>query len=409
MTQPQALIRVILKRGRSKPFWVGHPWVFSGAIHQVSGPVGDTGGPCLIEDERKNVLGTGFYNPHGRIAVRILQHRRTTDLPFEPRGFQPLVRERLAMALQARENLGLPSAATTVYRVVNSEGDLLSGLIVDRFGDVAVMQTGSRAMYEARELLADEVKSLLGVRAVVNSISDTSSKLEVIPSGTDLLRGAVEGTVQVLEGGVRFEVDPLSGQKTGFYADQRDNRRRFAATCGGREVLDLYAYVGAFGLHALAAGAARVHAVDASGPACAAATRNAQINGVSDRHEVSCGDAMNWLKEARAQGRTFSRIVCDPPKFAHGRGHLDDALKKYARLNTLALSLLEPGGLLLTCSCSQHVSEDAFLRVLNDAGHRLRRAVRVHAVWGQGVDHPYAAVAPEGRYLTAALVSVSSS
>ncbi len=409
MTEPQRLIRVVLKRGRSKPFWVGHPWVFSGAIHKVSGPVGDTGGPCVVEDDRKNLLGTGFYNPHGRIAVRILQHRRTTDLPFAPRPFRDVVRERLAAALSAREALGLPSDDTTVYRVVNSEGDLLTGLIVDRLGDVAVMQTGSRAMYEAREVLADEVQALLGPRAVVNSISDTSSRLEVIPSGTDLLRGALDGPLQVLERGLRYEVDALSGQKTGFYADQRDNRTRFAASCAGKEVLDLYSYVGAFGISALAAGATRVHAVDASGPACAAATRNAELNGFGDRHEVTCGDAMNWLKEARAQGRTFSRIVCDPPKFAHGRGHLDDALKKYARLNTLALSLLEPGGLLLTCSCSQHVSDDAFLRVLNDAGHRLRRATRVHGIWGQAPDHPYVAVAPEGRYLTAALVSVSTS
>lgn len=401
-------IRVFLKRGRSKPLWLGHPWVFSGAVHRVEGPVGDTGGPCLVEDDRGNVVGAGFYNPHARISVRLLQHRRTTDLPFEARPVIDVVRERLDEAIGRRATLGLPSAGTDVYRLVNAEGDRLPGLIVDCLADVAVIHVGSRAIYEAREAVADLVQGRLsGTRAVVVAVHETASKLEMIPVGVEVTRGELSGPVEVVEHGVRYRVDPIKGQKTGFYADQRENRRRFAELCRGEQVLDLYCYAGGFGLHAARGGAASVTAVDASSPACAAAAANAALNGVQDRYSVTCGDAMNWLREARAQGGSWSRIVCDPPKFAHGRRNLEDALKKYARLNTLAMSALTPGGLLLTCSCSQHVDEDTFLRMLTEAGHRLRRTVHVLAVWGQGLDHPYSAVAAEGRYLTAALVTTS--
>ncbi|MGM0574976.1 MAG: class I SAM-dependent rRNA methyltransferase [Myxococcota bacterium] len=402
-------IRVELKRGRSKPLWLGHPWVFSGAIHRVEGPVGDTGGPCVVEDDRGNVVGTGFYNPHAQIAVRLLQHRRTTDLPFEPRPTLDVVRERFDAALARRAALGMPAEDTTVYRVVNSEGDSLSGLVVDRLGDVAVVHTNSRAMYELRESIAAHAAEAMPVEAVVVAVGEAASRLEAIPVTADVLLGKVEGPVEVLERGVRFRVDPLGGQKTGFYADQRDNRRRFAEHCAGEDVLDLFSYVGAFGLHAAGAGAASVTSVDSSGPACEATAANAALNGLSDRVQVMNADVMTFLKEARAKGRSWSRIVCDPPKYARGRKGLQDAIKKYARLNTLAMAALAPGGLLLTCSCSQHVSDEAFLRMLTDAGHRLRKTVHVHAVWGQAPDHPFSVVAQEGRYLTAVLLSLSGS
>ena len=406
MSAPAWPLRVILKRGRSKPFWIGHPWVFSGAIHKVIGPVGDTGAPCLVEDDRGQVIGAGFYNPHAKISVRLLQHRRTTDLPFEPRPLLDVVEERLGAALTRREALGLPTDETTVYRAVNAEGDQLPGLIIDRLGDVAVVQTGSRAMYEAREGIASLVAKRLEARAVVLTVHEASSRLEAIPVMTEVLVGRLDGPLEVRELGVRFQVDPIGGQKTGFYADQRENRARFAALCEGHDVLDLYSYVGGFGLHALARGARSVTAVDASSPAIRAVEANARLNGHADAVTAICGDAMTFLKEARAQGRSWSRIICDPPKFARGRSHLDDALKKIARLNTLAMACLEPGGLLLTCTCSQHVSREAFLRALTDSGHRLRRAVDVHAVWGQAPDHPFSAVAIEGRYLDAVLLSL---
>ena len=400
-----APLRVLLKPGRSKPFWVGHPWVFSGAIREVIGDVGDLGGEAVVEDERGNVLGAGYYNPHARISLRILQHRRSTDLAFTPRPPADVVRERIALAASRRQALGFPAPDTTGYRLVNSEGDSLPGLIVDRWGAVAVVHLGSRGMVSLRDAIVAAVGRLEGIEAVVVTTSEDASKLEAIPVERELAQGTIEGPVTILERGVEYAVDVLEGQKTGFYADQRENRVRFAAHCAGESVLDLYSYVGGFGLHAARAGASSVISVDSSTSATKSAAANAARNGVSEIMEVHCADAMNWLKESRAMGRSWSRIVCDPPKFARGRKHVKDAIKKYARLNTLALSVLEPGGLMLTCSCSQHVSDDDFLRMLTDAGHRGRHSVSVHEVWTQGADHPFSAVAPEGRYLTAVLVS----
>ncbi|MEZ4267806.1 MAG: class I SAM-dependent rRNA methyltransferase [Myxococcota bacterium] len=401
------LIVVRLRRGRSKPFWLGHPWVFTGAVDKVTGEVGDFGGPCVVEDERGQILGSGYYNPQAQIAVRLLEHRRSSERPFEPRPFLTVVRERLAQAIERRRVLGLPSAQTNVYRVVNSEGDGLSGLIIDAIGTTAVIHANSRAAYQDREGIVALVVELMGAETVIVAIGETASRLEAVPVCVDVMHGKLSGPVEALEVGLRLHVDPLGGQKTGTYADQRDNRAAFAAFCSGEEVADLYSYSGGFGLHAARAGASKVISVDSSGSACDTARSNAELNGLSDRVEVVQADVMTWLKEARAEGRTFGRIVCDPPKFAQGRSHVGDAIAKYARLNTLAMAALAPGGLLLTCSCSQHVSEPDFLRMLTDAGHRLRRTVHVHAVWGQAPDHPFSVVAPEGRYLKAALVSLT--
>jgi 23S rRNA (cytosine1962-C5)-methyltransferase len=403
-----AALRVILKRGRSKPFWVGHPWVFSGAIHKIEGTIGEMGGPCLIEDERGNILGAGWYNPHATISVRILEHRRSTDLPFEPRPLLNVVEERLACAIGKRKALRIASDETTAYRLVNAEGDAITGMIVDRLGDVLVLQSGSRAMYEVRSEVAELLCGLLNPKAVVHLVSHTASRLEAIPAEVEVLKGEVSGPTEFCELGIRYRVDILASQKTGFYADQRENRRQFGEICAGETMLDLFSYHGAFGLHAARAGALSVTSVDSSAKVCDNANVNIKLNGFPSPHEVVCSDSMNFLKEARSQGTKWSRIVCDPPKFAQGRARLDDALKKYARLNTLAMETLTEDGLMLTCSCSQHVSTDAFLRMLTDAGHRVRKAVHVHQVWGQGLDHPYVAVAPEGRYLKAALISLSS-
>ncbi|PIE19887.1 MAG: RlmI/RlmK family 23S rRNA methyltransferase [Proteobacteria bacterium] len=404
-------IAVILKRGKSKPLWLGHPWIFSGAVHKVRGPVGDTGGPCEVVDERGNVLGYGHYNPHGQIAVRLLQHRRTTELDFAPEPFDEILRARLHQAVARRRSVGLPAEDTDVFRLVNAEGDLLSGLVVDRLGDVAVAQLGSRAMYDARELVASLVRQAAGVRRVALSINETASRLEAIPVMHEVYgEGGLDeapGAVQVRERGVRFEIDLANAQKTGFYADQRDNRQRFAKLCEGRSVLDAYSYTGGFGINAALAGATSVVMVDSSKPAIEQAVGNAALNGVADRITGLHGDAVTFLKETQGRGDRFERIVCDPPKLARGRAHLDDALKKYARINTLAMSALEPGGLLLTCSCSRHVSPNAFARMLTESGHRLRRSVQVLATWGQPTDHPTLSVAPEGRYLKAYLVAVA--
>lgn len=404
-------VRVKLVRGKSKPFWVGHPWVFSGAIQAVEGELGPFGAPCIVEDERENPLGWGHYNPDGQIAVRLLWHRRTTDLPFEVPPLSALIDERLAAAFALRQTLGFPRAGTDVYRLVNAEGDFLPGLIVDRLGDVTSIQLGSRQMYEQREALIAKLSALMPTSRTVLSVTETASKLEGLPTMVELSppldKAARErALVEVTESGLRYRIDLEHLQKTGFYADQRENRQRFAALCGGKTMLDAYSHVGGFGLSAARAGASRVVQVDSSSTAIEGARAAATLNGLDQKTEAIVADAIVYLKEAQAAGQTFDRIVVDPPKFAQGRGHLDDAIQKYARLNTLAMATLADNGLLLTCSCSRHVGEDEFGRMLTEAGHRLRKSVRVLERWGQPADHPTLSVAPEGRYLKCWLVAV---
>jgi len=404
-------LTVELARGKSKPLWLGHPWIFSGAIKRVKGEVGDTGGPCLVVDERGNALGSGFYNPHGRISVRMVEHRRSTDLVYEPRPFPELLRERLEAAVARRAMLGLPGEGVDAFRLVNAEGDMLPGLIVDMLGPVASVQLNARAMYEQRELVLREVQAVTGAEMVALTVTETASRLEAIPVMSETFgangQQVDNPSVDVVEHGVKYRVNLEASQKTGFYVDQRENRRRFAELCGGQRVLDAYCYVGGFGISAALAGAASVTQVDSSKSAIQHARQNAALNAVDDRIEAVAYDAVNFLKEAQARGQQWDRIVCDPPKLAQGRGHVDEALKKYARINTLAMSALAPGGLMLTCSCSRHVSESGFARMLTEAGHRLRRSVQIFGQWGQPEDHPVLSVAPEGRYLKAFLVGIS--
>jgi 23S rRNA (cytosine1962-C5)-methyltransferase len=411
-TTADGLLRVRLSRGKSKPFWVGHPWVFSGAIDEVRGTVTELGGLCLVEDERDNVLGWGYYNPSGQIAVRLWVHRRSTDLPFETPDFKTFLAARLADALALRKSLGLVNRTDlNVYRLVNAEGDGLSGLIVDRLGDVLSVQLNSRGMVEHRATVLDALRRVTGLEKLLVAIPDTAARMEgLIPSLERVGPSSFteSKTLEVVENGVSYAIDLAAIQKTGFYADQRDNRLQFAASCKGARVLDAYCHSGGFGLQALKHGAAHVTFVDSSEPTIEAARRNAERNGVADRAELLADDAITFLKEKQALGETWPRVIIDPPKFAQGRTNLEDALQKYARLNTLALSVLAEDGLMVTCSCSQHVSEEDFGRMLTDAGHRLRKTVRVLARWGQPADHPTASVAPEGRYLKAWLISATS-
>jgi 23S rRNA (cytosine1962-C5)-methyltransferase len=405
MSMPQT--RVILKKGKSKPFWLGHPWVFSGAVHRVVNAQGEIGSLCLVEDDRGNILGAGYYNPHGHIAVRLLQHRRTTELDFHWQEPLSLIRTRLEQAFKRRTALGLPNDHTTGYRLVNAEGDNLTGLIVDVLGDVAVIQFTSRMTLDLKSEISDLLNSQGQFKAIIGMVSQDSARIEGLKPNQELLSGSeLPEHVLVNENGIQYQVDLSKPQKTGFFFDQRDNRRRFAETCRDRSVLDLYTFVGAFGLNAAKAGAKKVTCVDSSQPSINSVQTNASLNGVDSKLEAICGDAIHVLRDAQERGTQWDRIICDPPKYVRSRGHHTDGIKKYLRLNNLAMSVLAPGGLMMTCSCSRHVSRQDFQRMLTEAGHRLRRNVTIHGLWGQGADHPYMAVAPESDYLKAALISL---
>jgi 23S rRNA (cytosine1962-C5)-methyltransferase len=323
--------------------------------------------------------------------------------PDEP----ALVRSRIEAAVRRRQTLGLPAEYTTAFRLVHGEGDLLPGLIVDRLGAGVVVQLGTAAWARLQDVVFATVRDLVKPEWMIASVPQDAASIEGLAPWSRVVHGDEEALSEayVVEAGVKLAVEPLGGQKTGFYADQRDNRRRVAELSRGKNVLDAFCHAGGFGLHALMGGATAVTLVDTSPRAIALAQRSAALNGRTV--EAIAADAMVFLKE-EAPRRSYDLIVIDPPKFARSRAHTEDALRKYRRLNESALAALGDGGLLVTCSCSGHVSSDDFLRMIADAAFTTGRHLHVLEERGQAADHPFLAACPEGRYLKCVIAQVSS-
>ncbi len=393
--------RVVLKKGKARPAWAGHPWVYSGAIERVEGQIEQSGQLVTLLDEQRRRIGFGTYNPTARIAVRIVGK----ELPAG--GIRQLVHERVHRAVAIRAAFGLPSEETTAYRLINGEGDGLPGVIADVLGPLVSVQLTTAGAELWLEHLKDAIEALVRVNGVPPSlwvsVPEDSARLENIAEGDRFGRGDLETHVPLLENGIEWRLLPGKGQKTGFYSDQRENRRRLAPLCAGKTVLDTFCYTGGFGLHALKAGAREVLGVDSSGPAVSVAHGTAKQNDLEGGSWLK-EDAMRFLK---ADERLWDVVVLDPPKFARGKESLDDAFKKYLALNTLGLSRVRPGGLVLTCTCSGLVDDAMFLRMLTDAALHAGRQLHVHGVFGPGPDHPFPVACPEARYLTAVLATVA--
>lgn len=398
---------VLLRPGRARPFWHGNPVVFSGAVARLLGEPGP-GDLVEVRDDGGRTIGHGFYNPASQYRVRLMRLEREREVPLEVPG---LLRARLAAARRLREAIDLPSALTDCYRLANSEGDLASGLTVDVYGNVAVVQAGALWVQRHDEAVADAVRSALGPQTeVVRRVSEAVRRqegMEPAPAAPPVAPGEAPGRagaaaddparsapVTVQEEGLNFLVDPRAGQKTGFYLDQRDNRALVRKLAGGRRVLDAFCYTGGFSLNAAAGGATEVLGVDSSGPAIALARSNAARNGLEARLEE--GDAQEALRDS--PGR-WDLVVCDPPRLAAGRRSLGPALERYRHLNRAAVAALAPGGLLLTCSCSGAVSREAFLAVLREAATEAGRRLAILGCRGAAGDHPVNPAYPEGEYL----------
>jgi 23S rRNA (cytosine1962-C5)-methyltransferase len=386
--------RVFLRQGRSRPLWFGHPWVYENAIDRVEGEAGP-GDVVSLTDHDGRLIGRGFYNPRSQIPVRLCTRN---DAPVDAAFF----RARIAAARALRVRLGLPSAATTIYRLVNSEGDDLPGLIVDVFGDAAVAQITTLGIAQRKLEIYDALESELGVRAIFESSPAGYAELEGFVAASRVARGESRPTVGGLEDGIRLEVEPLSGQKTGMFIDQRETRMRVGQLARGARVLDCYAYAGGFGLQAARGGAASVLAVDSSARAIARIESHAAANGVAiDAVEA---DAFRFLETATP--RSFDLLVIDPPKFARAMKDVEAARKGYERLNALALGAAAPGAVLVTCSCSQNVDAESFERIVAAAAKQAGRRVRVFERRGPASDHPLPPGFTEGQYLKVLLLYV---
>jgi 23S rRNA (cytosine1962-C5)-methyltransferase len=375
--------RVRLKTTRAG----GSPIIFRKMVASADPGTGN-GEVVEVVDARDRVLGRGFFNRKSTLALRILEYGEGDDLgPGWLRG-------RLMECVRLRQDtLGL-GKQTDAYRVVNSEGDGLSGLVADRFGEALVLQIGSLGWYRRIVEVKDILRELLGVRRIeVRAVSGTES----IEGFRIFEENRAPAPVTIRENGVKFEIDPAGGHKTGFFLDQREHRMRLQSMAHGLDVLDLCCYTGGFSLSAAKGGARRVLGVDLDEEAVAGAAANAARNGKPASLSFRHADAYDVLRDARPG--EWDIIICDPPKLAAKRGDLPKARRAYGDLAQLAFEKVRGGGIVVSCSCSGLVSEDDFLGILTASALRAERTAQVFHVGGAGADHPWSLRHPNGRYL----------
>lgn len=384
---------VHLKQGREKAIRNRHPWVFSGAIERISGDVQD-GAIVTVRDARGAFLARGYLNRRSQIAVRLL------SWDGEERIDDSFWARRLAASIARRAPLAA-EPATTAYRLVHAESDLLPGLIVDRYGGYVVVQFLTLGMDQRRETIADALGELLSPTGIYErSDVDVRAREGLAPVSGTVAGAPPPDTIEVLENGHAFLVDVVAGQKTGFYLDQRESRTALARIAQGREMLDAFSYSGAFGVYAAASGAGPITFLDASAEALALALRHMQHNGLErpiDSYDQ--GDVFEVLRLCRDQGRSFDLIVLDPPKFAPTRRHVQRASRAYKDINLLAIKLLRPGGVLFTFSCSGGIDAALFQKIVFGASADAGRDVQILAHLAQGPDHPILLSFPESAYL----------
>ena len=396
----ETLPTVTLKPRRALPFFAGHPWVFSGAIREEPADV-EPGSVVEVRSSKGELVGRGFYNSASKIRVRLIT--RGADESID----DGLFARRIEAAVALRRDTLRLSNRTDACRLINSEGDGLPGLIVDQYDRWLVAQVVARGMEAWRERLFEIVCDAAGCPNLYERTPPSIAEMEGLTPRTGVMKGdEPPDLIEVRENGVRFLVDVRAGHKTGFYLDQRDNRLLLADLMRDADVLDCFSYTGGFGLYAAALGKARsVRCIDSSERTVRLARRNVEINGCS-AIEAEQGDVLACLVELHRQQATFDVVVVDPPKFAKSRGGLRRALARYRRVNEAALRAVRPSGLLLTFSCSQHVSGDELLRVLTAAGSAARRTVQVLHSLTQAPDHPFHAACHETLYLKGFLCRV---
>jgi 23S rRNA (cytosine1962-C5)-methyltransferase len=378
----------------------GHVWVYRSDIVSAEGVA--PGSLVTVADYRGQILGSALYSNSSQIAIRLISREPVADFPA-------LLRQRVAEAIAYRQPI---IRNTNSYRVIFSEADFLPGLIVDRYNDILSMQVLTQAMDDkiVRETLLSEVTERLHPVSIVERVDPRVRQLEDLPARpSSLLQGDKTSTIFTMNG-IQFHFDALEGQKTGAFLDQRENYSAAAAYAHG-EALDVFCYQGGFALH-LAPRCSRVTGVDSSRPALEVADQNAALN-QAQLHDQ--GKEIEWieanafdlLKDYSTSGQRYDTIVLDPPAFAKSKRDLDAALRGYKELNLRALKMLRPGGILVTCSCSYHVSQPDFLEMLAGAAHDAHRMVRLIEVRGQSKDHPVLLNIPETAYLKCVIASVT--
>ena len=391
----------MLKPGKERVVANRHPWIFAGAIGRETGPE-DAPIADLVDASGARVA-SGLHSRHSQIRLRALtfgDDELTADT----------IRARIARAAARRKDLGQTFLSvqpgqecpghTNAYRVVHAEGDELSGLVVDRYGDVLVVEIANAGLEQLADLIVDELRLALAPRVIYFKNDLPARKLEKLSTESRIV-GDGEPSADILENGLRFHVDPAEGQKTGFFLDQRENRALARSLANGKRVLNLFSYSGAFGVYAAAGGATSVENVDISARAIELARTNHERNGLPATFTVA--DVFQFVRQRRDP---VDLLICDPPAFAKSRGEVERAARGYKDVNLFAMRLVAPGGMMMTFSCSGHMSLDLFQKVIFaaalDAGRRVSFVRRL----GAGADHPVSLFCPEGEYLKGFLLEV---
>ncbi|HEU4521914.1 MAG TPA: class I SAM-dependent rRNA methyltransferase [Thermoanaerobaculia bacterium] len=386
--------QLTLKSGKERVLSNRHPWIFAGAIARESGPP-DAAIADLLDD-RGRLLASGLYSAHSQIRLRALVFG-------EEELTAGVIRSRITRAIRRRE--AVLRDGTNAARLVYAEGDDLSGLIIDRYDDVVVVEIANSGLEQLKQIVVEEIGDAMRARVIYFKNDLPARKIERLSLEPEIV-GEGDPRAQILENGLRFEVDPREGQKTGFFLDQRDNRALARDLAGGRRVLNLFSYTGAFGVYAAAGGAVEVENVDVSASAIEAARRNHDLNGSGDRARFTVADAFGFVRERGLAGQQAGMLVCDPPAFAKSRGEVERAARGYKDVNLFAMKLVEAGGWMMTFSCSGHMPLDLFQKVIFaaalDAGRRISFVRRLSA----GLDHPVSLYCPEGEYLKGFLLQV---
>jgi 23S rRNA (cytosine1962-C5)-methyltransferase len=387
----QELPELRLKPKEGRRLSAGHLWVFSNEVDTGLTPLTAfaPGALCRVIGDRDHFIGYAYVNPHALICARILGRD-----PRHPPGKSLLV-HRLQLALALRERL----YAAPFYRLAHGESDGLPGLVLDRYGDVVVGQAGTAGMEALKEDVVAALAQVIAPRAVVWKNDSGARELEGLPSYVETALGEAPATVEVVENGVRFRVPVGAGQKTGWFYDQAANRAAFLKYVPGRRVLDVFSYLGGWGLSAARAGASGVTCVDSSAPALELLQGAADDNGLAV--EIRRGDAFDVLAALREAGERYDVVVVDPPAFIKRRRDIPKGQAAYRKLNQLAMQLLPRDGILVSCSCSHHLAQDELIGAIQQAGRHLGRFVQVIEVGGHAPDHPIHPAIPETRYLKA--------
>ena len=383
------MTRITLNKNEDRRIKSGHPWVFSNEIREVAGERA-AGITAELYDAAGGFIGVGHYNPQSLIAFRLVSRQR------EDIDSVAFFEGRISAALQHRQ-IRYPGLAT--FRVVYGESDFLPGLVVDKYGDYLSLQLLSSGMDRRREQIVAALAHVLTPLGIIARNDVGVRKLEGLDEKIEILSGDIPERVDMEENGLRFQVNLREGQKTGGFLDQKQNHLLLRDISAGKDVLDCFCYTGGWAVHAAAFGATSVVGLDISQRAVGQASSHAKLNKVADRVRFEECDAFERLRSLHQEGRRFGVIVMDPPAFVKNRKNIAEATKGYLTVNRRALELLEPGGYLVTCSCSYHMGREAFRDVLIQAARLAKREVRLVETCSQAADHPVLLSFPESEYL----------